>query len=193
MSDNRQNDDEELTSLIQNAASDKPNARAELYSRVYDNLRSAARRLLNRQRRSEFQTTALVNEVIFRFERGGALTSMENRRVFFSVAIRAMNQVLVDHYRKRKKQIDGPDRLAEPLDGVIEQIESQVGTDLDHLQLELARLANESPRQHAVIMHRFFGGLTIPETAELLAVSEQTVQRDWRLARATLFRRLMDD
>lgn len=188
------NGSDQLSSLIQEAAiQQNEKARAALYHRVYEDLHAAAHRLLGHRKRSEFQTTALVNEVIFRFERGGALASMDNRRVFFSVALRAMNQILIDHYRKRKKQIDCQDRSSEPLDAVVQQIEEKIGAGLDELQAELSRLANESPRQHAVIMHRFFGGLTIPQTAEILDVSEQTIQRDWRLARATLFRRLKDD
>lgn len=184
--------DESLTRLIQQAAVGDDEARQELYNRVHSDLRVVAHRVASKNRSAEFHTTALVNEVVFRFEKGDALAAMENRRVFFSVATRAMNQILIDHYRKCRKSIDSPDRQSQPLDAVLIEIEDQVGTDFSQLQLELSRLANESPRQHAVVMHRYFGGLTIPQTAEILGVSVQTVQRDWRLARATLFHRLRE-
>ncbi|MCA9184540.1 MAG: ECF-type sigma factor [Pirellulaceae bacterium] len=186
-------DPSKLTDLIRRAAADDPQAKEQLYARVYDDLRSVARSVMWKNKGGELQTTALVNEVILRFERGNSLKTIDNRRVFFSVALQAMHQILVDHYRRRRKSIDSPDRKPEPLDEAVRTIESQVGADFEQLQQALDKLQRESPRQHAVIMHRFFGGLTISDTAILLEVSEQTVERDWRLARAKLFRNLKDD
>ncbi len=179
-----------LTDLIRRASDNDDRAKETLYAQVYDNLRDAAHRLLSKQHRRDLQTTDLVNEVALRFETKNALKSMANRRVFFAVAIRAMNQILVDQYRRRSKLVDSLDRSGEPLDEVVNTIEHQVGADFERLQTVLVTLEAEAPRQHAVIMHRFFGGLSIRDTAELLDVSEQTVERDWRLARAKLFARL---
>jgi len=184
--------EKDITQLIQRSPNDSK-AKAELYEEVYGDLRQAAHRFMRKQRGGDFQTTALVNEVLLRFESGDALKNMANRRVFFSVAIRAMNQVLIDHYRRRKKLVDSPDRGVELLDQAVASIEDQFGFDFERLQLSLEKLSKESPRQHAVIMHRFFGGLSIKGTAELLEVSDGTIERDWRLARAKLFRELQDD
>lgn len=183
-----------LTSLLHLAADNDSDAKEELYVRVYDDLRRAARRLLLHERRvGEMQTTALVNEVVLRFEMGASLEKMANRRVFFAVAIRAMNNVLVDHYRRRKKLIDSPDRGVSPLDDAVRWIENQVGADFEGLQNALHTLSEESPRQHSIVMHRFFGGLSAKATADVLGVSIATVERDWRLARAKLLHRLKDD
>ena len=182
-----------LTNLMQLAVRDSPGAKDALYKRVYDDLRVVAHRLIRHHRGTELQTTALVNEVVLRFEKADSIRSMKNRRVFFSVATQAMNQVLIDHYRKRSKLVDSPDQTAHPLDIILDEIEEQLGAGFDLLELELQRLAIESRRQHAVVMHRFFGGLTIHETAELLGVSTPTVERDWRIARARLFERLSGD
>ena len=183
----------QVTKLIQLAAIGQSDAKDALYELVFDDLRVAAHRLVRTKDAGDLQATALVNEVVLRFEKNQALGTMANRKVFFSVALRAMNQVLIDHYRRRKKRVDSPDRTEEPLDAVVAGFENQTGYDFEHLQNALKALASESPRQHDVIMHRFFGGLSTAETAIMLDVSEETVRRDWRLARAKLFRRLKED
>ena len=175
-----------LTELIQMAADDR-SAKDSLYHRVYDDLRTVAHRLMRKHRGNDLQTSALVNEVVIRFERGDALQTMANRRVFFSVATRAMNQILVDHFRRRKKNVDSPDRNALALNATVESIEKQVGCDFGCLNCALEKLEHASPRQHAVVMHRFFGGLSVASTADILDVSVGTVERDWRLAKAKLF------
>ena len=183
-----------LTDLIQFAAEDADGAKDQLYQRVYDELREAAQNIMRREQKAqELQATAIVNEVILRFEKGDVLKSVTNRRVFFSIANRAMRQVLIDHYRKRKKSVDSPDRSAGPLDAAVHWVENQVNANFEDLQLALQALGEHSQRQHDVVMHRFFGGFTIQETAELLGVSVQTVERDWRLARARLLRALKED
>lgn len=182
-----------LTQLIHLAAEGDSQAKESLYSQILLNLRQAAHHTLKRFHNHEFQTTALVNEVVVRFEQSESLQNINNRRVFFSIAIRAMNNIMIDHYRRRKRLIDSPDRVGSPLDDIFTQLETCFGIQFEDLQLELIRLEVESPRQHAVIMHRFFGGLTIKETAQLLDISVQSVERDWRLARAKLLSRLQDD
>ena len=183
-----------LTDLIQTAAAGTPNAKEELYRRVYDDLRAAAHGVMRREHNAgDLQTSAIVNEVVLRFENGDVLKSIANRRVFFSIAIRAMHQILIDHYRRRRKLIDSPDRSSMPLDKAIHWIEAQVGADFTDLELALGVLHGHSERQYSVVTHRFFGGLTIEETADILDVSVQTVERDWRLARARLLRELQQN
>lgn len=144
--------------------------------------------MLYRRRASEIQTTMLVNEVFLKFEKANALEAIANRRVFFSVASRAMRNILVDQHRRRRKAIDSPDRSIEPLDSAVLDFEERTGYDVDKLSVALEELERSSPRQHAVVMHRFFADRTVAETAELLNVSSGTVERDWRLARAKLHR-----
>ena len=185
-------DGDSVTRLLQGAASGDVEAKQELYELIYDDLRDAARRVLRGKHRGDYQTTMLVNESLMRFERQGVLEQFsKNRRVFFSVAIRAMHQLLVDHYRRRKRETN---KLGEvvPWDHAIDSIEKQLKVNFDDLSQALETLEQDSPRQYEVIMHRFFGGLTIPETAETLGISETTVERDWRLARAKLVRQLND-
>lgn len=183
--------DGSVTELLHRAATGEPNAREELYSLIYDDLREVAAKVLKKNYRGDFQTTALVNESLMRFEKDAILEKYsKNRRVFFYVAIQAMHQILIDHYRKRKRETkltDDGDR--DPLSKAIDAIETRTGVEFSLLNEALEKLKSNNPRQHSIIVHRFFGGLTIPQTAELLEVSEGTVQRDWRLARAKL---LMD-
>jgi len=181
----------DLARLLRLAGEGGSDAREDFYRLIYDDLRESARRILRKHSRGEFQTTALVNESLMRFEKEGVLKKFsENRRVFFSVANRAMQQVLIDHHRRRKLEKDRFDENSHPFDLSILSIQKQTGFDFEELSNALNELEYENPRQHAVITHRFFGGLTIEQTAQLLGVSEGTVERDWRLARAKLIRRL---
>lgn len=168
-------------------------AKNELYEFIYNELRKAAHRLLTSRSNSEMQTTDLVNEVVLRIERAESLKKFANRRVFFSVATMAMKQVLTDQYRRQKRRIENGQIEREPLDTVIQQVEEETEFDFELLSQELDKLEQDSPRQHAVIMHRYFGGLSVADTAKLLDISTGTVERDWRLARAKLFVRLSDE
>ncbi len=124
-----------------------------------------------------------------RIEKADCLRNLANRKTFFAIAAKAMRQVLIDHHRRRNKRLE--EHVArEPLDDIIDEIEAQTGSNFDFISVELERLEREAPRQHAMIMHRYFCGRTVAETSELLGVSEETVHRDWRLARAKLFTRL---
>jgi RNA polymerase sigma factor (TIGR02999 family) len=178
----------DITQLLQLAGAGDREARESLYRVVYDDLRRLARNLMRSRGAGDLESRALVNEVVLRFEKGDCLQSFENRRVFFSVAIRAMKQILISHYRRRKKEVGGSDQVREPLDLVVEAMEEQSGCDFEALNEALGELEVNSPRQHQVIMHRFFGGLTIAQTAEMLEISAGSVERDWRLARARLYR-----
>lgn len=103
-----------------------------------------------------------------------------------------MRNVLIDHYRKRKTAHNRLPGSRVPLDEVIDQMEQKLSVEFISLHEELIELEAASPRQHTVVMYRFFGGCSIAETAELLGVSVQTIQRDWRIARARLLKRLGD-
>ncbi len=179
---------ERITELLQLAADGVPGAREELYERIYGDLRGLAKMVIRGKPRGDLDTTDLIQEVVVRFEAGGAIAKYPNRRVLFSVAIRAMNQVLIDHYRRRKKLVDSPDRNGHDLDHVFDRLQEQVGYDFESLQHALKQLEATAPRQFSVLSFRIYGGFTVTEVAEMLEVSRQTVERDWKLARAKLFK-----
>ncbi|MCA9167620.1 MAG: sigma-70 family RNA polymerase sigma factor [Planctomycetales bacterium] len=179
---------DEFTRLLDLASRDDASAKERLFQLVYDQLRAIASRLLKGQFAGDLQTTALVHEAFIKFERGNHLRNFANRKVFFSVAIRAMQQVLIDHQRHRLRALDGPKQTVQSLDYLVDSIEERAQCKFDVLMKSLRRLEQESPRLHAVVTYRFFGGLSYSRLAELLDVSVGTAERDWRLARAYLLR-----
>ena len=151
-------------------------------------------RLAHRERRHEhadhtLNTTALVHEAYFKLL-GPGRHSFDNRAHFFAAAARAMRQVLVDHARARQRLKRGGGQQAVPLaaepadpDLLTDEHAAEI-LDLDEALDGLARL---DPRQARVVECRYFGGLSVEETAEALAISEATVKREWRSARAWLY------
>lgn len=181
---------DELTQLLALAGADDPIAKDQLFRMVYQQLRDVASRLIARGQRGDLQTTALVNELFLKLERGQHFRTLANRKIFFAVSIRAMQQILIDHGRHRRRSVDGHPRDKAPLDTVLESLETRANCEFDSLLEALHQLETESPRQHAVVTYRFFAGLSYPQIAELLGVSVGTCERDWRLARAKLYRLL---
>jgi RNA polymerase sigma factor (TIGR02999 family) len=132
------------------------------------------------------QTSALVNEAYLRLV-GSKPVDWENRQHFFAIAARLMRQVLVEHARSRRSLKRGGGVKPLPLDeSLLVRREQERGLlDLDDALTALAALDERKAR---VVELRFFGGLSVEETAEVLKVSPQTVMRDWRLAKAWLYR-----
>jgi RNA polymerase sigma factor (TIGR02999 family) len=135
------------------------------------------------------QPSALVHEALLRLLDGDALADVPNRRYLFAAAAQAMRQVLVDHARRRHAARRLGERIRLPLDEALVTFEEQ-GLDVIALHDALDQLAESNPRQAQVVVLRFFGGLSIPEVAETLEVSDTTVEGDWRFARAWLHGRL---
>ena len=180
----------QITRLLKLGVDDST-AREELFVLIYDDLRGAAQRVLRKGYRGDMQTTALVNESMLRFQDSAVMGKYsENRRVFFSVAIRAMQQVLLNHHRKRKREtlLEGEEQ--HPFSQTINRIEETFSVDFESLYEALDMLRESNARQHAAITHRFLGGLSVSETAELLGVSVGSIERDCRLAKAKLLRLL---
>jgi RNA polymerase sigma factor (TIGR02999 family) len=153
---------------------------------VYDELHRIAARYLRRERQGHtLQTTALINEAYLRIvdQRN---VNWKNRSQFFGVAAQMMRRILVDHARSHlyAKRGGGAQKLT--LD---EAIATPGKRDLDLVALDdaLTSLAQIDPQQSRIIELRFFGGLTIDETAAVLAISPATVKRDWNMAKAWLF------
>jgi RNA polymerase sigma factor (TIGR02999 family) len=180
-------DPQQITELLLAWGQGDEAARDHLIPLIYDELRRLARKHLRRERPGHtLQTSALVNEAYLRM--AGQRVSWQSRAHFFGIAARLMRQILVDHARLRDNAKHGGDWRRVSLDA------ADAGQDqtADILALDdaLQALAQMSPQQSRIIELRFFGGLTIEETAEVLGVSHSTVEREWRVARAWLWREL---
>ena len=155
---------------------------------VYDELRRLARHYMRRERAGHsLQTTALVNEAYMRLVDYKRMR-WQNRAHFLAVAAQAMRRILVDHARRRNPK-RGADAEHVSLDAAV-----VIGTDRSHdfvsLDDALNTLGELAPRKAKVVELRFFGGLSVDETAEVLHVSSITVMREWKSAKAWLYREL---
>ncbi len=156
---------------------------------VYDELRRVARRHLQREVPGHaLQATALVHEVYLRLVDVERLT-LNNRTHFLAVAAKLMRQVLVDHARRQHAGKRGGGVTMMSLDDV-SPVAPPASVDVLALDQALAALASVDARQSQVVELRFFAGLNIDEAAEALGMSSATVEREWALAKAWLFRRL---
>ena len=157
---------------------------------VYDELhRMAARYLVGERSSITLQPTALVNELCLRLL-GWDPVRWQNRQHFFGVSAQMMRRVLVDIARRRRAdRRGGPDAIRVPLDEV-DLPASEPGDAVLAVDMALDQLAREDPRKAQVVELRFFGGLSVEETAEALGVSARTVHTEWAFARAWLYRTL---
>ncbi len=163
-----------------------PDTAADLIARHYDELRSLARGLLRRERVGHtLDTGGLVNEAWLRLAAQAGLAEPERAR-FFAIAVTTMRRILVDHARTRLRQKRGGGAQVVPLDDADQLLTTEEADHLVVLDEALERLEQVSPRSAEVVRYRFFGGLSLEETADLLGVSSKTVQRDWLAARAWL-------
>ncbi len=165
-----------------------PDALDHLIPRVYDELRVLARRSMSGERESHtLQPTALVHEAFARLVGSGV--SFNDRAHFLAIASSTMRRILVDHARARRRQKRGGGWKRVPLHEEALRIE---GPDVDVLALDQAldRLSQQDERKAKAVELRYFGGLTDPDLATVLGVSEATVQRDLQMARAWLHREL---
>ncbi len=175
----------EVTQMLERLRSGDTTRWEDLLGAVYNELRSlAAGRMRSERGDHTLSPTALVNEAYLRLV-GRRERVWENRRHFFGAASQVMRQVLVDHARRRNRKKRGGDADREPLDNAVVDFEER-SCDLLALDTALEKLSGQSAEAARVIELRFFAGLTVPETAEVLDVSESTVERQWRMARAWL-------
>jgi len=177
--------DEEVTRLLQALNSGQQDARDLLVRRVYGELRRLAGALMRSERANHtLQPTALVHEAYLRLLVGEA--NWQNRAHFFGAAAQAMRRVLVEHARKKNAEKRGRKAEHDTLD---EHKAWVPGDQLDILVLDeaLTALSGVDPRLTRVVELRYFAGLDVEETAELLNVSPATVKRDWNYAKAWLY------
>ena len=156
---------------------------------VYDELRRQAGRYLKHERQGHtLQTTALVHEAYVRLiDQAGV--QWQNRAHFYAIAAEMMRRILVDHARKRGAAKRGGDAVRVTLNEALNAPEKQ-DPDLIAVDEALTKLAAMDRQQARVVELRFFGGLNVEETAEVLGISERTVKRDWSVAKAWIRREL---
>jgi RNA polymerase sigma factor (TIGR02999 family) len=192
-----------ITELLADLQAGDDEAAEPLFEAVYDELRRLARGK-RRQWKGDpsLQTTALAHEAYVKLV-GDEDRSWENRSHFFAVAARAIRQILVNKARRKRAQKRGGDapvlslkELRETVGPEADEAADRTVTTAEEAQLlvlldeALGRFAEEYPRAARGVECRFFGGMTIEETAEALDVSNSTVSRDWTLAKAWLYREM---
>ena len=180
---------EGITQLLERWSNGEEKARDELMPLVYNELHRLAVTYLRRERREHtLQPTALVNELFLKFSEQHSM-SWQNRAQFFGVAAQLMRRILVDYARAHCASKRGGDRYCVSLKNIAE-FGAQPDADLLALHQILNGLAEIDPTQARVVELRFFGGLTIEETADVMGISHATVEREWRMAKAYLKREL---
>jgi len=179
----------EVTRLLRSWGSGNKEAFDQLIPIVYDELHRLAHMYIAKERAEILlDTTALINEAYLRLADLNEL-EWQDRSHFFAVSARQMRRILVDYARRRKAQKRGGSVLRVTLDeGLLGNDERDV--DLLVLDEALATLATFDERKSRVVELRFFGGLSVKETAAALSVSKDTVFRDWRLAKSWLLREM---
>jgi RNA polymerase sigma factor (TIGR02999 family) len=181
-----------LTQLLQAWSEGSESALEELTPVVYADLHRVAQRYMADERSSHtLQATALVNEAYLQLL-NSAHPSWQSRAHFFAVCGRIMRRILVDWARARQALKRGGNLPPLELDEAV-AVTGRPGTDLVAIDDALDALAVFDPRKAQIVELRFFGGLSVRETAEVLRVSEETVLRDWKLAKSWLRRELTQE
>lgn len=179
----------EITQLLEAWSDGRQEALDQLVPIVQVELQRIARRYLNRQRPGHLlQTSALINEAYLRLIDWKS-ARWQNRAHFFGVAAQLMRRIVVDEYRQQHAQKRGGEIVRVSLVEA-ERESNERSADLVALDDALDSLAQLDERKSRIIELRYFGGLTVEETAEVLAISPRTVLREWSMAQAWLFREL---
>lgn len=181
-----------VTELLANWGLGDATAREQLIPVVYAELRRLARRYLRRERPDHtLQSAALVHEAYLRLV-DQSLPEWQSRAHFFGVAAQLMRQILVDHarhHRAAKRGAGVPRLTLDPAMAIAQKPE----VDVVELDDALSKLAQLDPEQSRLVELRFFGGLSIEETAVVMGISPATVKREWAIARAWLQREMRKD
>lgn len=158
-----------------------------LIALVYPELRRIARRHLGR-REHTLESAAVANEAYLKLIRARGI-QCENRTHFFALCAQVIRRILVDHARRSGYAKRGGGAVRVPLDEVLLGTRAR-GVEVIALDEALSSLSKMDPRKGRVVELRYFGGLSVEETAEILQISPETVQRDWHMAKTWLFREL---
>jgi RNA polymerase sigma factor (TIGR02999 family) len=196
----------EITQLLARWSAGDAAALESLMPLVYEQLRSLAQRHLRRERSNHtIQPTALVHEAFLRLPDQDKI-KWQSREHFLNLASQLMRRILVDHARQRSAQKRGDGVTRVSLDELLDRLEPAgqtgaaslpatdgSGVDFEAVDAALSRLEKLDPGQGKIVELRFFGGLTIDETARAVGLSPATVKREWALARAWLQRELTQE
>ncbi len=186
---------EEITVMLRalNAETNRASLDA-LMPLVYEELHRQAHRYLRGERSNHtLQTTALINEAYLRLV-GQKSVEWQNRAHFFALAANMMRRILVDYAKTKTRRKRGGNEEPVPLEDALsvaaETTDEAVKIDLIALDLALDKLAAKDERLARIVELRYFSGLTVEETAEVLKISEMTVKRDWNVAKALLYKEI---
>jgi len=178
-----------ITLLLEDCINGKKGAVDELLPHVYNELKKISSKYLRDEYRNHtMQTTELVHEAYLKLI-GNQNISWQNRAHFFGIAAQSMRQILVDHARKRKSFKRGEGKGNISLDDVFE-ISEKNDEQIIALDEALKKLESVEERSSKLVELRYFSGLTIEETAEVLNISPATAKRDWNFAKAWLYREI---
>lgn len=182
----------EITRLLNELGSGRPELVNQLMPLVYDELRTLAHQKLQFERDGHtLNTTALVHEAYIKLVNQERVV-WKNRAQFMAVASQAMRRILVDYARRHKAEKRGGGVSDVGLDEVPDLMSDERADSLLALDEALTRLTDIDERQSQIVECRFFGGMSIKETAKFLEISPATVKREWSVARAWLFRELRE-
>jgi len=180
---------EQITSLLAAWSRGDEQALAQLIPLVYPELRRIARQHLeHRSPETTLESAALANETYLKLIRARGL-HCGNRAHFFALCAQMIRRILVDHARRREHAKRGGDAVRIPLEEALLGTRAR-GVEVLALDDALVSLSEVDPRKSRVVELRYFGGLTVQETAEVLKISPETVMRDWKMAKTWLFREL---
>lgn len=175
----------DVTALLSQLTQGNNEASEKLIPLVYDELKRLARAYMRRERPDHtLQTTALVHEAYLRLVRQQAV-NWQGRSHFFGIAAQLMRRILIDHARGHLREKRGGAKEVLPLNEAL-VFSPEHSEELVKLDEALARLSKLDARQSRIVELRFFGGLSVEETAEFLGISPKTVKRDWAVAKAWL-------
>ena len=182
-------DRSQVTELLKQWTDGRPDALDQLIPRIYSELRKLAFSYLRRERADHsLQPTALVHEAFLKLVDQRAV-QWQNRAHFFGIAAQAMRRILVDHARAHAAEKRGSGERPVAID---DNLSGGAGVDINVIALDeaLCKLAALDLQQSRIVELRYFGGLTMEETAEALKISPATVGRDWTVAKAWLYAEL---
>jgi RNA polymerase sigma factor (TIGR02999 family) len=185
VSGNRTSD---VSGLLQAWSDGNKEALEQLVAAVYPEIRRIARQRLRGSPDQSLESAALANEAYLRLIAAPGIRC-DNRAHFFALCAQIIRRIVIDHARRNRFAKRGGNAVRVPFEEALLGARAR-GVDLTALDDALAALAEIDPRKAQVVELRYFGGLTADETAEVLHISSDTVLRDWKMARAWLFREL---
>lgn len=178
----------DITAMLAAWADGDKDALDRLTALLYPEFRRIARQYLGRRSGESLESAALANEVYLKLTSAGRIRC-KDRTHFLALYAQMIRHILVDHARRRRSTKRGGDAPHVPLEEVLLEVESG-GIEVVALDSALRSLAKMDGRKSRVVELRYFGGLSLEETAEILEVSVETAKRDWKMARAWLYTQL---